>query len=127
MDTDAVQEVHDEFAFPGMLIRKEQTGTHPESGRPQYDTTKTAISMRVEVTNQPSQVVNPDGDTVESDLTIRLSVAELNAADVYPAPDDVIQDDRPEPVGGDRYEILRVVDRQSGILECDCVRYTDES
>ena len=125
MDTDAVQDVHDEFAFPGMLIREEQTGTHEESGRPQYETTKTAVSIRIETTNQPKQVIGPEGDTVQSDITIRLSVAELNAADVYPAPDDLIQDDRPEPVGGDRYEILRVVDRQSGILECDCVRYTN--
>lgn len=126
MDTDAIQEVHEEFAFPGMLIRKERVGTHEESGRPKYARTETAVSIRIETTNQPKQVVNPDGDQVESDLTIRLSMAELNAANVYPAPDDLIQDDRPDPVGGDLYEILRVIDRQSGILECDCVRYTDD-
>ena len=120
IDTEAIDELHDEFALPALLRRKEQTGVHEESGRPKYDTTEYDITARLERTNQPKEVTTDAGDSVLVDIRIRLKASELDALGVYPAPEDIITMDHSPH--SKEFEIMRVLDRQTGVLECECVR-----
>jgi phage baseplate assembly protein gpV len=122
IDADAIDDLHDEFAIPASIRQERRVGTYPESGRPRYDVTEHDVTIRVESPNQPKEVVSEAGDSVVVDVTIRLKASEFDSLDIYPAPGDVIEASHT----GKTYEVMRILDRQTGVLECDCVRKQTE-
>lgn len=123
IDADAIEDLHDEFAMPAAIRQERKVGTYEESGRPKYTTDVYHVSIRVESTEQPREVVSEAGDSVLVDVTIRLKPSEFDSLDIYPAPGDVIIPDHSRK----EYEIMRILDRHTGVIECDCKRKSTET
>ena len=126
MDTGAITELHEEFAFPGTLVTSEDGGRDPDTGRPISNETAYDVGIRIESNTKPTQRQNPSGNAVLADATIRLSEAELQELGAYPEEGDEIKDARAPPKGGKEYEIIDVNNYNTGVVECDCEKITDK-
>lgn len=122
--------LHDNFAFEGTFTAIREGGRNPDTGRPQPTKNSFPVSIRVEKTDEPTTKTGEAGDIVTADVTVHFKSDELGGLNAgngaYPEQGDRVRDERPAPVGGTAYEIVRVINSGTGIVHCDAERLAEQ-